>query len=92
MVAIARRRHQRRARTGQGRHRCGHGNGTDVAMNSAQVTLVKETCAASRARAISTATIHNMWQNLGFAQSTTHLACRLRRASCIRSPAGCCRR
>ncbi len=44
------------------------GTGTDVAMNSAQVTLVKgDLRGIARARAISTATIHNMWQNLGFA-------------------------
>jgi len=44
------------------------GTGTDVAMNSAQVTLVKgDLRGIARARNISTATIHNMWQNLGFA-------------------------
>ena len=44
------------------------GTGTDVAMNSAQVTLVKgDLRGIARARSISTATIHNMWQNLGFA-------------------------
>ena len=44
------------------------GTGTDVAMNSAQVTLVKgDLRGIASARTISTATIHNMWQNLGFA-------------------------
>ena len=44
------------------------GTGTDVAMNSAQVTLVKgDLRGIARARAISQATIANMRQNLGFA-------------------------
>ncbi len=44
------------------------GTGTDVAMNSAQVTLVKgDLRGISRARTISTATVANMRQNLGFA-------------------------
>jgi len=44
------------------------GTGTDVAMNSAQVTLVKgDLRGIARARAISEATIANMKQNLGFA-------------------------
>jgi len=44
------------------------GTGTDVAMSSAQVTLVKgDLRAVSRARAISTATVRNMKQNLTFA-------------------------
>ena len=44
------------------------GTGTDVAMNSAQVTLVEgELRGLARARAISEVTIANMKQNLGFA-------------------------
>ena len=44
------------------------GTGTDVAMNSAQVTLVKgDLRGIAQARAISEETIANMQQNLGFA-------------------------
>ena len=44
------------------------GTGTDVAMSSAQVTLVKgDLRGIARARAISLATVRNMRQNLGFA-------------------------
>jgi Cu+-exporting ATPase len=44
------------------------GTGTDVAMSSAQVTLVKgDLGGIARARAISEATVRNMRQNLGFA-------------------------
>ncbi|WP_454726981.1 MULTISPECIES: heavy metal translocating P-type ATPase [Cupriavidus] len=44
------------------------GTGTDVAMNSAQVTLVKgDLRGIARARRLSEATIRNMKQNLGFA-------------------------
>ncbi|OJY88083.1 MAG: copper-translocating P-type ATPase [Lysobacterales bacterium 63-13] len=44
------------------------GTGTDVAMSSAQVTLVKgDLGAILRARTISDATVRNMKQNLGFA-------------------------
>ena len=44
------------------------GTGTDVAMNSAQVTLLKgDLRGIARARALSEATIGNMKQNLGFA-------------------------
>jgi P-type Cu+ transporter len=44
------------------------GTGTDVAMNSAQVTLVKgDLRGILRARALSVATVGNMRQNLGFA-------------------------
>ncbi|WP_417473114.1 heavy metal translocating P-type ATPase [Luteimonas mephitis] len=44
------------------------GTGTDVAMSSAQVTLVKGDLAGiARARWISDATVRNMRQNLGFA-------------------------
>ena len=44
------------------------GTGTDVAMSSAQVTLVKgDLRGIVRARAISQATVRNMKQNLGFA-------------------------
>ena len=44
------------------------GTGTDVAMNSAQVTLIKgDLRGIARARTISQATVANMRQNLGFA-------------------------
>jgi Cu+-exporting ATPase len=44
------------------------GTGTDVAMNSAQLTLVKgDLRGIARARTISTATVRNMRQNLLFA-------------------------
>ncbi len=44
------------------------GTGTDVAMNSAQVTLVKgDLRGIARARSISQATVANMRQNLMFA-------------------------
>jgi P-type Cu+ transporter len=44
------------------------GTGTDVAMNSAHVTLVKgDLRGIARAREISVATVRNMRQNLGFA-------------------------
>ncbi|MEN4950370.1 heavy metal translocating P-type ATPase [Stenotrophomonas sp. TWI819] len=44
------------------------GNGTDVAMSSAQVTLVKgDLRGILRARQLSTASVRNMLQNLGFA-------------------------
>ncbi|MCR5882287.1 heavy metal translocating P-type ATPase [Rhizobacter sp. J219] len=44
------------------------GTGTDVAMNSAQVTLVKgDLRGIATARALSVATVANMKQNLGFA-------------------------
>ena len=44
------------------------GTGTDVAMNSAQVTLVKgDLRSIARARALSVATVGNMRQNLAFA-------------------------
>jgi P-type Cu+ transporter len=44
------------------------GTGTDVAMSSAQVTLVKgDLRGIARARALSTATVANMKQNLSFA-------------------------
>ena len=44
------------------------GNGTDVAMSSAQVTLVRgDLRGIVRARALSEATVRNMKQNLGFA-------------------------
>jgi Cu+-exporting ATPase len=44
------------------------GTGTDVAMNSAQVTLVKgDLRGIAQARLISNATVANMKQNLGFA-------------------------
>jgi Cu+-exporting ATPase len=44
------------------------GTGTDVAINSAHLTLIKgDLLAILRARELSTATVRNMYQNLGFA-------------------------
>jgi Cu+-exporting ATPase len=44
------------------------GTGTDVAINSAHVTLVKgDLRAIARARSLSVETVRNMYQNLGFA-------------------------
>jgi Cu+-exporting ATPase len=44
------------------------GTGTDIAMESAQVTLVKgDLNGIVRARQLSRATVRNIWQNLGFA-------------------------
>jgi P-type Cu+ transporter len=44
------------------------GTGTDVAISSAKVTLVKgDLRGIARARQISISTVRNMWQNLGFA-------------------------
>ena len=44
------------------------GTGTDLAMNAGHVTLVKgDLVGIQRARALSQATVRNMWQNLGFA-------------------------
>ncbi|MCY0916216.1 heavy metal translocating P-type ATPase [Massilia antarctica] len=44
------------------------GTGTDVAINSAHVTLVKgDLRAIARARELSVSTVRNMYQNLGFA-------------------------
>jgi Cu+-exporting ATPase len=44
------------------------GTGTDVAMESAQVTLLKgDLNGIARARHLSRATVRNIWQNLGFA-------------------------
>ena len=44
------------------------GTGTDVAITSSAITLIKgDLRGIARAREISVATMHNMWQNLGFA-------------------------
>jgi Cu+-exporting ATPase len=44
------------------------GTGTDVAINTAHVTLVKgDLRGIVRARELSVATVRNMWQNLAFA-------------------------
>jgi Cu+-exporting ATPase len=44
------------------------GTGTDVAMSSSQVTLVKgDLRGIARARQLSEATVRNMYENLGFA-------------------------
>ncbi|CAM4291394.1 Lead, cadmium, zinc and mercury transporting ATPase Copper-translocating P-type ATPase [Comamonas aquatilis] len=68
------------------------GTGTDVAMNSGQITLVKgDLRGIAQSREISTDTVRNMRQNLLFAFFTTALACRLQPGFCTRSPDGCCR-
>jgi Cu+-exporting ATPase len=69
------------------------GTGTDVAMNSAQVTLVKgDLRGIATARALSQATVANMKQNLAFAFVYNALGVPLAAGCCTRSPAGCCRR
>ena len=46
----------------------GMGTGTDVAIQSAHVTLIKgDLRSIARARTLSVETVRNMWQNLGFA-------------------------
>jgi Cu+-exporting ATPase len=61
------------------------GTFTDVAMNSAQLMLVKgDLRGIATASALSVATVSNMKQNLGFASSTTWWACRSLPACCFR--------
>jgi Cu+-exporting ATPase len=65
------------------------GSGTDVAMSSAQVTLVRgDLRGILRAREISEATVRNMKQNLG-SHSTTRSACRSPPERCTPCSAGC---
>jgi Cu+-exporting ATPase len=67
--------------------------GTDVAMNSAQVTLVKgDLRGITRARVISNETIANMKQTLGFAFVYNALGCRSPRVCSIRLPDDCSHR
>lgn len=62
------------------------GTGTDVAMNSAQVTLVKgDLRGTAQARAISQHTVANMKQNLGFAFVYNALGVPWPRGCCIPS-------
>ena len=69
------------------------GTGTDVAMNSAQVTLVKgDLRGIAVARTLSVSTVRNMKQNLMFAFSTTRWASPSPPGFSIPSRAGCCRR
>ena len=66
------------------------GTGTDVAMQSAGVTLVKGDLAGiARARTLSRATMRNIRQNLVLAFATTFWAFRLPRA-CSIQPSACC--
>ena len=69
------------------------GTGTDVAMSSAQVTLVKgDLRGIAHARAISEATVANMKQNLGFAFVYNALGVPLAAGAALSaSPAGCSR-
>jgi Cu+-exporting ATPase len=61
------------------------GTGTDVAMNSAQVTLVKgDLGGIAQARVISNETIANMKRNSRSHSSTTRSACRWLPGCCIR--------
>jgi Cu+-exporting ATPase len=71
------------------------GTGTDVAMHSAQVTLVKgDLRGIARARQLSEATVRNMYENLVFAliYCITRWASPLQPGCSIRSSAFCCHR
>ena len=69
------------------------GTGTDVAMNSAQVTLVKgDLRGIARARALSEPPSRNMKQNLGFAFVYNALGMPLAAGVLYPFTAGCCRR
>ncbi len=64
------------------------GTGTDIAMESAQVTLIKgDLNGIVRARNLSRATVRNIWQNLAFAFGYNALGIRSRPACCIPLPA-----
>ena len=67
------------------------GTGTDVAMNSGQVTLVKgDLRGITAARDISVDTVGTCARTCSSLLSTTASACRLPLACCIRSPGGFC--
>jgi Cu+-exporting ATPase len=90
-VAMAGRRHQRctgdwrRAHVG-----IAMGTGTDVAMESAQVTLVKgDLNGIVRARHLSRATVRNIRQNLGFAFGYNALGIPIA-AGILYPSTGCC--
>lgn len=69
------------------------GTGTDVAMESAGVTLVKgDLIGIVRAIGLSRATLRNIRQNLWFAFGYNSLACPSPPACCARSSAFCCHR
>ncbi len=69
------------------------GNGTDVALESAGVALLKgDLGGIVKARSLSRATMRNIRQNLLFAFATMRSACRSQRAFCIRSSASYSRR
>ena len=69
------------------------GTGTDIAMESAGVTLVKgDLRGIARAIRLSRATMRNIRQNLFSPSSTTRSEFRSRQACCIRCSACCCRR
>jgi len=66
------------------------GTGTDVALESAGITLLKgDLEGILRARKLSQATMRNIRQNLFLRLSTMPWACRLRRACCIPSLGSC---
>ena len=68
------------------------GTGTDVAMESAGITLVKgDLNGIVRAARLSRATMRTSARICSSPSSTTRWACRSRRACCIRSSACCCR-
>jgi Cu+-exporting ATPase len=69
------------------------GTGTDVAMNSAPVILVKgDLCGIAQAREISAKTVANMKQNLALAFLYNSLGIPLAAGALIPSQVGCCRR
>src|SRR5690606_37730628 len=69
------------------------GTGTDVAMNAGHVTLVKgDLRAIARARTISSRTVRNMRENLGFALVYNALGVPIAAGVLTRRSDCCCRR
>ena len=88
-----RRRRQRRAGARRGRCRHRHGQGFEVAVESAGITLVKgDLNGIVRARRLAQATIATSGRTCSSPLYTMRLACRSRRAFSIRCSGRCCRR